>query len=225
MSFTNQIIGILWKDLLIEWHSKERFCPMVFFVFLIILVFKFSFESTGLSVNEIGPGVLWSSFIFSALLSLHHTFSIEREDNCIDALLLAPGDYSSVYLGKMLGNLLFLFSVELISLPFFALFFNLLFGFYLLPLLAIFFLGAASLASVGTLFAAMADNMRFRELLLPLLLLPTVLPALISCVRATSLIFQHSPFQEYYTYLQILGVYVLVSTVLSLILFEYIVEE
>ncbi len=225
MSSTNQILGILWKDLLTEWRSKERLCPMVFFVFLVILVFNFSFKSTGLSVNEIGPGVLWSSFIFSALLTLHHTFSIERENNCIDALLLAPGDFSSVYLGKMLGNLLFLFSVELISLPFFALFFNLLFGFYLLPLLGIFFLGAASLASVGTLFAAMADNMRFRELLLPLLLLPTVLPALISCVRATSLIFLHSPFQEYYTYLQILGVYVVVSTVLSLILFEYIVEE
>ena len=225
MSLSNQILGILWKDLLTEWRTKERLSPMVFFVFVTLLVFNFSFKSEGSPVNEIGPGVLWSSFIFASLLGLHRTFAIERENNCLDALLLSPGDCSAIYMSKMLGNLLFLLTTKILGLPFFALFFDLIWGFYFLPLLGIFFLGAASLASVGTLFAAMAGNMRLRELLLPLLLLPMALPALISCVRATGLILKQSPFQEYYPYLQILGVYVVVFTVLSLILFEYIVED
>ena len=225
MNFTNQILGILWKDLLTEWRTKERLCPMVFFLFLTLLVFSFSFKSDGTPVEEIGPGVLWSSFVFAGLLGLIHTFAAEREDSCIDALLLSPGDYGAIYMGKMLGNLLFLLIVELLSLPIFALLFNLRVGLYLIPLLGVLFLGAASLASVGTLFAAMAENMRLREQLLPLLLLPIALPALISCVRATGLIFENSPPQEYLPYLQILGVYVVVFSVLSLILFEYILEE
>ena len=225
MNFTNQILGILWKDLLTEWRTRERLGPMVFFLFLTMMVFSFSFESGGSSFKEIGPGVLWSSFVFAGMLGLVHTFAAEREDNCLDALLLSPGDYGAIYLGKMLGNLLFLLIVELISLPIFALLFNLPVGLYLIPLLGVLFLGAASLASVGTLFAAMAGSMRLREQLLPLLLLPMALPALISCVRATGLIFENSPAQEYLPHFQILGVYVVVFSALSLILFEYILEE
>ena len=115
----------------------------------------------------------------------------------------------------MLGNLVFLLVVELLTLPVFALFFNLTPGLFLTPLLVVFALGAASLAGVGTLFAALSCNMRLRELLLPLLLIPMVLPALISCIEATRLVLQRRPFLDLVPHLQILVVYVVVFVTLS----------
>jgi heme exporter protein B len=223
--FTHRTLAILRKDLLAEWRTKERLSPMVFFVLLTLLVFHFSFELGGAALHEIGPGVLWSAFVFASLLGLNRSFVDERENGCLDALLLAPGDRGAVYLGKMLANLVFLVAVELFSLPFFTLFFNLAPGSFLVPLIGIFLLGSACLAAVGTLFAAMASNMRLRELLLPLLLLPMAMPALIACVEATALVFQDSPFPRLLPYLQILAVYGVVFTTLALLLFDHVIEE
>ncbi|MEE3259357.1 MAG: heme exporter protein CcmB [Candidatus Latescibacterota bacterium] len=225
MSFLGRALAILRKDLQAEWRTKERLSPMVFFVLLVLLVFNFSFELGGAALREIGPGVLWSAYVFASLLGLGRSFADERENDALDALLLAPGDRGAVYLGKMLGNLIFLLAIELLSLPFFILFFNLSPGFFLVPLLGIFLLGSACLASVGTLFAAMSNNMRLRELLLPLLLLPMILPALISCIEATALILANGRFEKLLPHLQMLGVYAVVFTVLSLMLFEYAIEE
>jgi heme exporter protein B len=218
-------LAILRKDLLAEWRTKERLSPMVFFVLLTLLVFNFSFELGGAALHEIGPGVLWSAFVFASLLGLNRSFVDERENSCLDALLLAPGDRGAIYIGKMLGNLIFLLVVELISLPFFTLFFNLSPGPFLFPLLSIFLLGSASLAAIGTLFAAMSSNMRLRELLLPLLLLPMAMPALIACVEATALALRGSGMEELFPYLRILAVYVAVFTTLALLLFEHVIEE
>lgn len=223
--FWGAAMAILRKDLLAEWRTKERLSTMVFFVLLTLLVFNFSFELGGSALHQIGPGVLWSAFVFASLFGLHRTFAAEQENNCIDALLVAPINRGALYLGKMLGNLLFLLVVELLSLPFFALFFNLSLQTYLLPLLGVFALGAACLSAVGTLFAAMCGNLRLRELLLPLLLLPMVAPVIISCVGTTSMIFQERSPEEYVPYLRILGVYCVVFSTLSLILFDYVVEE
>ena len=225
MSFFGRAWAIVRKDLQAEWRTKQRLSPMIFFVLLVLLVFNFSFELGGAALREIGPGVLWSSYVFASLLSLGRSFADERENNAIDALTMAPGDRGAIYLGKMLGNLVFLLAIEMMSLPFFALFFNLSPGFFLLPLLAVFLLGSACLASVGTLFAAISNNMRLRELLLPLLLLPMVLPALISCVEATGLVLAESRSDALYPHLQMLGIYAVVFTVLSLMLFEYAIEE
>ena len=225
MNFAGRAVAILWKDVLTEWRTKERLSGMVFFVVLVLLVFNFSFKLGGVALHEIGPGVLWSSFVFSSLLGLNRTFASELENGCLDALLQAPGDRSALYLGKMLGNLVFLLVVELISLPVFALFFNLSIGLYLLPLVAILVLGSASLAAVGTLFAVMSSNTRLRELLLPLLVLPMVMPALIACVQATAAVLQPGGMAAFYPYLRILGVYVIVFTTLSLLLFEYVIED
>jgi len=225
VSFSSRTLAILWKDLLAEWRTKERLSPMVFFVLLTLLVFNFSFELGGAALHEIGPGVLWSSFVFASLLGLNRTFADERENSCLDGLLLAPGGRGAVYMGKMLGNLVFLVVVELISLPFFTLFFNLSPGAFLGPLFGVFFLGSASLAAAGTLFAAVSSNTRLRELMLPLLLLPMVMPALISCVEATALVLKASDLEGLFPILRFLGVYVVVFTTLSLLLFEHVIEE
>lgn len=225
VNFARRTLAILHKDLLAEWRTKERLSPMVFFVLLILLVFHFSFEWGGAAIYEIGPGVLWSSFVFASLLALNRSFVDERENGCLDALWLAPGDRSAIYLGKMLGNLIFLVVVQLITLPFFALFFNLSLGSFLIPLLGVFFLGSASVAAVGTLFAAMSSNMRLRELLLPMLLLPMIMPALISCVKITTLVLRGSRLEGAFSHIQILAAYAVAFTTLSLLLFEYVIEE
>ena len=225
MKFFGRAVAILRKDLRAEWRTKERLSPMVFFSLLVLLVFNFSFELGGAALREIGPGVLWSSYVFASLLGLGRSFADERENDALDALLLAPGDRGAIYLGKMMGNLVFLLAIELLSLPFFTLFFNLSPGLFLIPLVAVFILGSACLASVGTLFAAMSNNMRLRELLLPLLLLPMILPALISCVAATKVVLANGPIDKILPHLQMLGVYALVFTVLSLMLFEHAIEE
>ena len=225
--------ALLHKDLVAEWRSKERLSPMVFFVLLVLLVYNFGFELGGAALWEIGAGVLWSSFVFASLFGLQRTFSAETTNDCLNALLVAPIPKASLYLAKMVGNLFFLLLVETITLPIFGLFFNLTPGWYLLSLPVVFLLGSVCLASVGTLFAAMAGHSRLREFFLPLLVLPLLLPALISCVGATALILEGAvpgrsglwwP-EQLTTYVTMLSVYGLVFTTLSLMLFDFVIEE
>ena len=224
---------LLRKDLVAEWRTKERLSPMVFFVLLVLLVYNFAFELGGAALWEIGPGVLWSSFVFASLFGLQRTFAAESDNDCLDALLTAPVERGALYLAKMVGNVLFLLGVELLTLPLFGLFFNLTAGLYLLPLLAVFLLGSASVASVGTLFAAMTGHSRLREFLLPLLVLPVLIPALISCVAATGVILaagvpgRNPPLwpAELTVHVGMLGLFAVVFTTLSWMLFDFVIEE
>ena len=225
MNFTTTILILLQKDLRAEWRTRERLNPMAFFVLLALLIFNFSFEPGHVPLYQIAPGVLWSAFAFSSLLGLNRSFVDERENNCLDALLLMPGSRTAIYIGKMLGNLIFLLTIQLIGLPVFILFYNLSPGTFMLPLLGIFLLGSANLATIGTLFAAMSCNMRLRELLLPLLILPMAMPSLIASVKSTAMILQSASFIHILPYLQILFVYWVVFTTLALLLFNYIIEE
>ena len=224
---------LLRKDLAAEWRTRERLSPMLLFVLLVMLVFNFGFELGGAALWEIGPGVLWSCFVFASLFGLQATFVGEARNDCLDALLASPIDRRSLYLAKMWGNVLFLLGVQLLTLPFFGLFFNLTPGLHLLPLAIVFGLGSACVASVGTLFAAMAGHSRLRELLLPLLLLPILLPALISCVAATGIILVSSapgrtaslwP-QELTVHVAMLALFALVYSCLALMLFHFVIEE
>jgi heme exporter protein B len=227
------VLALLGKDLLAEWRTKERLSPMVFFVLLILLVFNFSFELGGAALIEIGPGVLWSAFVFASLLGLQRTFTAEHDNGCLDALLAAPVSRTGLYVAKALANLLYLLAVEVVTLPLFALFFNLDLGRHLLPLPLVLVLGSVCLASVGTLFAAMSGHSRLREFLLPLLLLPIIMPALISCVEATAAILEQGLPRAAATlwpaalvaHLQMLAVYATIFTTVSLLLFEHIIEE
>ena len=232
MRVASQAFTILQKDLRVEWRRRERLTPMLFFILLVLLVFNFSFEPRGVSLGQVGPGVLWSAFVFASLFGLNRTFAIERTNNSMDALRLVPVSAGALYLAKMVGNLMFLVVVESIGLPIFALFFNLRAGFYLLPLALILALGSLCLSAVGTLFAAISDQSRLRELMLPLLLLPVIVPALISCVEASDLVLAQSHGQggfefvpELMRHLQILCAYAVVFTTLSLMLFDYIIGE
>ena len=233
MSLWDRSTAILRKDLLLEWRTRERLTPMIFFVLVVLLAFNFAFDLGGANLFAIGPGVLWVGFLFASTLGFNRTFSAERRNDALDALRLAPVSGSELYLGKMTANFLFLLAVEAIGLPFFALFFNLAAGWYLLPLGLVLILGSLGLAAVGTLFAAVADQSRLREFMLPLLLLPVIVPALISCVDATAVVLEQGRVSldtplwppELWRHIQILVAYAVVFTTLSLMLFDYVIEE
>src|SRR6266566_829970 len=170
--FLLHVIAILWKDIRYELRSKQTWLGMGMFALLVLVIFNFTFDLRVDNVSAVAPGVLWIAFIFASLLGLGRTLAAEREQSSMDRLLLCPVDRKAIYLAKLLGNLLFIGVVELVALPVFAALFNVpLFAGSLLPIVL---LGTLGIASVGTLFSAIASATQARELLLPLLIFPLI---------------------------------------------------
>ena len=183
MIFFEQVIAILWKDIRYELRSKQMWAGMGLFALLVLVIFNFAFDLRVDNRAAVAPGALWVSFVFASMLGLGRTIAAEREKGSMDRLLLCPVDRKAIYLAKLLGNMLFIGVVEIVALPIFAALFNvpLLLG----PLLPIVLLGTLGIAAVGTLFSAMAAATRARELLLPILVFPLIVPIVIAAVRAT----------------------------------------
>lgn len=179
----HQIYAVVHKDLLIEMRARDLLIVMLTFAILSLVIFNLALDLRGPVVREVGPGLLWLTIVFAAMLGMGRTFVREHERGTLPGLLLAPIDRGTLFIGKLVANLLFLFIMEAVTLPMFALLFN-------LPVLRpsvvlITVLGTLGFAILGTMFSAMAALSRAREALLPLLLLPTTVPVLIGAVKAT----------------------------------------
>ena len=185
MTFARRTWIVLWKDVVVEARSKATLNALVFFALLLLFVFQFALGPDRERLGGVLPGLLWLAFLLSGLLALGRTFLVERENDCWEALLLAPGDKSAIYLGKLGGNLVLMFVVEAILLGLFVVFFDVALGGALPSLALVVALGTVGLAAIGTLFSGMTANVRARELLFPVLLLPVAIPVLLATVRAT----------------------------------------
>ncbi len=179
-----QVLAVVRKDLLVEARARDLLVVMLTFAVLSLIIFNLALDLRGPVVEQVGPGLLWLTITFAAMLGMGRTFVREYERGTLAGLLLAPIDRGTLFIGKLLANLIFLFIMEAVTLPMFALLFN-------LPVLqpsVIFItaLGTLGFATLGTIFSAMAAHSRAREALLPLLLLPTTVPVLIGAVKATS---------------------------------------
>jgi len=222
MNLGKKVWAIVRKDLAVEMRSREMFSPMFVFALIVILVFSFSFELRVEKVNEVAPGVLWVAFIFAGMLGLSRSFILERDQGCLDGLLLCPVDRTVIYLGKMLSNLLFILVIEAAILPLYFALFNLPFK----PiLLLIILLGTVSFAAVGTLFSAMTIHTRAREVMLPILLFPMIIPALIAAVKITGGLLDGQPWSEMSRWLQLLIGFDAIYLTVSYVTFDYVVEE
>jgi len=198
---------------------------MFTFALLIIVIFNFAFDFSAEIIPFAAPAILWVSFTFAGVLGLSRSFALEKEGNSILGLLLTPTDRSLIFAGKMIGNILFVFIVEAIILPIFVLFFNYnLFG-NAVPLLLVILLGTIGFVSVGTLFSAMALNTKLREVLLPILLFPIIIPVIFSSVKLSSAILNGNPLSEVGFPLKILISFDIIFLVVCSIVFEYVVEE
>lgn len=215
---------VVWKDVLSERRSKESLNALVFFSILLLFVFQFALGPERARVEAALPGLLWLGFILSGLLAFGRTFLVERENDCWEGLVLAPGDKSAIYVGKLAGNVLLMAVVEAVLLVLFAVFFGLDFTGVLPALSLVLALGTLGLAAVGTLFGAITAQMRARELLFPVLLLPAVVPVLLGCVSATQTVLLGQPLAEAAAWLKLLAAADVVYLVVGLLTFEFVLE-
>ena len=174
----------MWKDLRAEFRSRELFSAMLVFSLLIILIFNFALELDIKTRQSVTAGVLWSTFAFAGTLGLNRSMAIEKDRGCLDGLLLAPVDRSAIYFGKVISNLAFMLIVEMIVLPVYSVLYNV--NLFQPGLLLVILLGSIGYVAVGTLLAAMSVQTRTRDILLPILLFPVVIPVLLAAVKASS---------------------------------------
>lgn len=213
------------KDLLIEFRSRTAILSAAVFVVLVLVVFNFGRDPTAVAPVDLAPSILWVTFTFAAILALNRAFALELENQALDGLLLAPISRSSIYVGKLIANLVFVGTIEAIGVPLLALFFNVRVLPALGPLAAVIALATVGFVAVGTLFSAMTVRTRFAELLLPVLLLPFMVPPLIWAVLSTSRLLADRPLSEYAGWLKMLAAYDIVFVVLALLLFPATVNE
>ena len=215
---------VVWKDVLSECRSKESLNALVFFSLLLLFVFQFALGPERARVEAALPGLLWLGFILAGLLAFGRTFLVERENDCWEGLVLTPGDKSAIYLGKLAGNVLLMAVVEAVLLVLFAVFFSLDFTGVLPALSLVLALGTLGLAAVGTLLGAITAQLRARELLFPVLLLPAVVPVLLGSVSATQVVLSGQPFGDAAQWLKLLAAADLVYLVVGLLTFEFVLE-
>ncbi len=225
MSGLRKVYFLLAKDLLVELRNREAFTVMLFFAVVILFLFHFSLNPERESTTLLAPGLLWLAFMFTGVLGLGRSFQAEQTNDCLEQLLLAPGDRGNIYLGKLVGNITFMLAVELLIIPLFALFFHLNVWDALLPLLLVAMLGTAGFAAIGTLFSALTANIRAREVLFPLLLFPLVVPVIIGTVTATGIVLGGGTLSETSGWLKLLGAFDTIFLVVAYLTFEFVVEQ
>jgi heme exporter protein B len=216
---------VLWKDAVTERRAKATLNALLFFSLLLLFVFQFTLGADRERLVAALPGLLWLSFVLTGLVGLGRAFLVERENDCWDGLLLAPGDKSAIYLGKVAGNLILMLIVEVILLALFTVFFNVDIGRALPALALILPLGTIGFAAVGTLFAAMTAHVRVREVLFPVLLLPVQVPVLLGAVKATEAALAGESLSAVTPWLQLLVAGDVIYLVAGLLTFDAILES
>lgn len=224
-SFLRAIGAVLWKDLSAELRSRELISAMLVFALLVILIFNFALDLNPATRREptITAGVLWVIFVFAGTLGLNRSMAIEKDRGCMDGLLLAPVDRSAIYFGKVLGNLVFMLMVEIIVLPIYSLLYNV--NLFNPGLLLVILLGSIGYVAVGTLLAAMAVQARTRDILLPILLFPVVLPVILAAVKASTGFLDGSEMELIRPWLNLLIAYDIIFSAVAFMVFDYVVEE
>lgn len=223
MTYWRKVQAIVWKDALSEMRTREIISSVLVFALLVIVTFNFAFNASREVLAVVAPGILWIAFTFAGVLSLARTFVMEKEGDCLEGLLVCPVSREVIYLGKMLGSLLFMVVVEAIALPVFAFLFNLP---VLSPqLIIITLLTTVGFAAVGTLFSALAVNTKAREMILPVLFLPVVVPLIISAVNASGLAILGESWAGLASWLEIIVAFDVVFMVASFLVFNFVIEE
>jgi heme exporter protein B len=219
--FWSQVWAILWKDIRYELRSKQTWMGMGLFALLVLVIFNFAFDLRVDNKAAVAPGALWIAFVFASILGLGRTIAAEREKGSMDRLLLCPVDRKAIYLAKLLGNLLFIGVVEVVALPVFVILFDMPLALGSLVLIVL--LGSLGIAAVGTLFSAMAAATRARELLLPILVFPLLVPIVIAAVRLTGDLLVPAPNEP--PWLGLIIAFDVIFLSVSMLMFEYVIEE
>jgi len=222
-NFWKAIAAIAWKDLAAELRSRELLSAMLVFSLLVILIFNFALELDIATRRTVTSGVLWTTFAFAGTLGLNRSMAVEKDRGCLDGLLLAPVDRSAIYFGKVISNLAFMLIVEAIVLPIYSVLYNV--NLFQPGLLLVILLGSVGYVAVGTLLSSMAVQTRTRDVLLPILLFPVVVPILIAAVKASGGYLTGANMDEILPWLNLLIAYDVIFTAIAFMVFDYVVEE
>ena len=221
--FWSVVVTMMWKDVLTELRAKEVVTAVLAFAILTLVILNFAVNKEARLTPVVAPGVLWVSFTFAGVLGLTRTFALEKDRGNLEGLLLTPAGRDALFVGKMLGGLTFMLAAEAVPLPFFAVLFDVS-PFQPLLLLVI-LLATLGFVAVGTLFSAIAVNTRSREIMLPMLFLPIVVPVVIGAVAATGGVLDGQSWGEIAKWVQLIAVFDVLALVFGAFAFEHVIQE
>ena len=225
MEYLRQIGALVWKDVVVEYRTRERIAAMGGFTVLVGILFNYAIDPTVVEPQAIASGLIWMTVIFGGMLGLGRTFHLEEEDGAFQGVLLSPIPRDALFLGKVLSNFILLSAVTALVFAVFALFFGLDFGRHPLALTAVVLLGILGFVAVGTLFSAISARTSMGDTLLPILVFPLMVPVIIYGVTATSSLFAGLPVSEVDGNIRMLGAFAAVSLAAGAGLFRFVVEE
>ena len=223
--YLNQIATIVWKDVVTELKTRELFSSMFIFAVLVILIFIFSVNLSIVKANDIGPGVLWVAIIFAGTLGLNRSFMLEKEQGCLQGLMLTPADRTAIYFGKLTSNILFLSIMEAFIMPVFMIFFNADILDCLPEMLFVVVLGSLGFCALGTLLSSLAVNLKTREIMLPILLYPLLVPVVIGAVKMTSQLMAGKSLADLGNWIGLISCFDIVFIAVSIMTIDHILEE
>jgi heme exporter protein B len=214
----------LTKDVRLEWRSKDAINSMLFFALLVVVVFSFSFDPNAEESRLIAGGLIWVAFLFASVVALNQTWARELRNQVLDAYRVSPAPANSLFLAKALGNFIFVAVLEALMTPLFVVFYKLRVLGPAWQLIPVAILGTWAIVVNGTFFAAMSLRTRSREIMLPLLLFPITIPALLSMVEGTTIILVGDPATSAKFWIVLLATYDVVFTTGCLALFETVLH-
>lgn len=225
MNLLRQTRLLLWKDLLLELRRRDSLLAMFFFGTLLLFVFNFSFDFSPERIGEMAPALLWLAFLFTGTLGLAQLFQAEREHHCFDALLLSPLDRGALFLAKAGFNLILMVLVEAVVIPLFWILFNLR-SWNLLPqIFLVTLLGTIGFCALGTLMSAVTLRARAREILLPLVLFPFMIPVILATIRLMEEIFRSGQIGDAVPWLRLLLGFDVIFLTAGVIIFDWVIES
>jgi len=221
MQYLRQAWTVAAKDLRSELRTKEALNASLSFALVILLLFSFAFDPTAEMTREISGGLLWLVFAFAGALLLNRSFARELENDCLDVLVTSPVPASALFLGKAAANWLLLLGIEVVCLPVFGVFYNVDWARQPLWLAVVLLLATWGITVIGTMFSALTVNLRLRELMLPMLVYPMLIPCLMAAMQlTTALVAGQAPAGDQLAWLRMLVGFDIIFTALSVALVE-----
>ncbi|MGE5216287.1 MAG: heme exporter protein CcmB [Chloroflexota bacterium] len=225
MTLFTQVCLLLWKDLLLELRRRDSLFTMFFFGTLLLFVFHFAFDLAPDRVIDMTPAMLWLAFLFTGTLGLAQLFHAERENRCLDALLLSPLDRGAFFLAKTAFNLVLMILVELVVIPLFWVLFNLTVWNLLPQIFLVTLLGTVGFCVLGTLMSAITLRARARELLLPLVLFPLMIPVILATIRCMETVLRTGQFGDAAPWIRLLVGFDVIFLTAGVLIFDWVIES
>ena len=224
MNYFRTVFAILKKDILMEIRTKETINATLVFSILITIVFSFISEPGSKTEQAVAGGIFWMAVTFSGILGLNKTMMSEIQGGNFEALMLAPIDRSAIFFGKVISIFLFLTILEIILVPLFLVFYNVnLVSHWLMVVIIL--LATYGYSVTGTLFSMISVRTKTREIMLPLLMLPILVPVIIAAILSTNIFLFNQEITYCYNWIKLMAVFDIIFTAVIFAIFSAVIEE